>query len=137
LNRETLLSLYDRLTQLVEKLPGGLQKPILRELVPIRELFLEQRPARILLLGAAGKSVPEFLHSVAGIGVETGESDNGWRTYRVPDYGEILVLDAREDAPQRAFDSALLRFVPDVALLLREAEDNQTEGDTPRRHSFW
>ena len=129
MNRETLLSLYDRLTKLVEKLPGGLQKPILRELVPIRELFLEQRPARILLLGAAGKSVPEFLHSIAGIGVETGESDNGWRTYRVPDFGEILVLDAREDAPQGAFDSALLRFVPDVALLLREAEDNQTALD--------
>jgi uncharacterized protein (DUF697 family) len=127
LNRETLLSLYDRLTKLVEKLPGGLQKPILRELVPIRELYLEQRPARILLLGTAGKSVPEFFHSIAGITVETGESDNGWRTYRVPEQGEILVLDAREDAPQGVFDSALLRFVPDVALLLREeAEDNQT-----------
>ena len=126
MNRETLLSLYDRLTKLVEKLPDGLQKPILRELVPIRELFLEQRPARILLLGTAGKSVPEFLHSVAGITVETGESDNGWRTYRVPERGEILVLDARQDAPQGSFDAALLRFVPDVALLLRDAEDNQS-----------
>ena len=42
----------------MEKLPGGLQKPILRELVPIRELYLEQRPARILLLGTAGKAFP-------------------------------------------------------------------------------
>jgi hypothetical protein len=75
LNRDTLLSLYHRLTALVEKLPGGLQKPILRELVPIRELFLEQRPARIVLLGDTGMSVPEFLHSVAGVLVETGESD--------------------------------------------------------------
>jgi uncharacterized protein (DUF697 family) len=125
LNRETLLSLYDRLTNLVEKLPEGLQKPILRELVPIRELFLEQRPARILLLGTAGKSVPEFFHSIADITVETGESDNGWRTYRVPERGEFLVLDARQDAPQEAFDAALLRFLPDVALLLREAEDSQ------------
>jgi uncharacterized protein (DUF697 family) len=125
LNRETLLSLYDRLTKLVEKLPGGLQKPILRELVPIRELFLEQRPARILLLGATGKSVPEFLHSIADITVETGDSDNGWRTYRVPERGEMLVLDARQDAPQEIFDLALLRFMPDVALLLKHAEDNQ------------
>ncbi len=125
MNRESLLSLYDRLTKLVEKLPGGLQKPILRELVPIRELFLEQRPARILLLGAVGKSVPEFLHSIGGITVEMGESDNGWRTYRLPERGEILVLDARQDAPQWAFESALQRFVPDVALLLKHAEDDQ------------
>ena len=60
LNRETLLSLYDRFSRLVEKLPGGLQKPILRELGPIREVFLEQRAPRFLLLGAAGRSVPEF-----------------------------------------------------------------------------
>jgi hypothetical protein len=92
-----------------------LQKPILRELVPIRELFLEQRPARLLLLGTAGKSAPEFFHAIAGITVETGESDNGWRTYRVPEHGEFLVLDARQDAPQGTFEAALLRFVPDVA----------------------
>jgi len=125
LNRENLLSLYDRLTKLVEKLPGGLQKPILRELVPIRELFLEQRPARILLLGGSGKSVPEFLHSVAGVTVETGESDNGWRAYRVPDRGEILILDARLDAPQGVFDAALSRFVPDAALLLKQSQDDE------------
>jgi uncharacterized protein (DUF697 family) len=125
LNRDNLLSLYDRLTKLVEKLPGGLQKPILRELVPIRELFLEQRPARIVLLGATGKSVPEFLHAIAGIHVETGESDNGWRTYRVADRGEILILDARQDVPQVAFEAALGRFLPDAALLLKQPEDDE------------
>ncbi len=125
MNRDNLLSLYDRLTKLVEKLPGGLQKPVLRELVPIRELFLEQRPARILLLGGSGKSIPEFLHSVAGITVETGESDNGWRVYRVPDRGEILILDARLDTPQAVFDSALSRFVPDAGFLLRQSPDDE------------
>ena len=125
MNRDNLLSLYDRLTKLVEKLPGSLQKPILRELVPIRELFLEQRPARILLLGATGKSVPEFLNSIANIAVETGESDNGWRTYRVPDRGEILIVDARQDAPQETLDLALARFVPDVALLLKHSGDDE------------
>jgi uncharacterized protein (DUF697 family) len=124
LNRDVLLSLYQRLEKLVEKLPGGMQKPILRELLPIRELFLEQRPARILLLGGAGKSVPEFLNSVAGAIVETGESDNGWRTYRVQDHGEMLIFDARLDTPRVIFDSALTRFVPDVALLLQEPSDD-------------
>ena len=125
MNRDNLLSLYDRLTKLVEKLPGGLQKPILRELVPIRDLFLEQRPARILLLGGSGKSVPEFLNSVAGVTVETGETDNGWRSYRVPDRGEILILDARLDTPQAIFESALTRFAPDTALFLKESAEDE------------
>ncbi len=123
LNRDTLLTVYDRLTGLVEKLPGGLQKPILRELVPIRRLFLEQRPARIMLLGGAGKSAPELLHALFGISVETGGSDNGWRTYRIGDRGEVALLDARQDAPQSAVDAALGRHAPDAALLIRESSE--------------
>ncbi len=113
----------------MEKLPGGLQKPILRELVPIRELFLEQRPARIVLLGDTGMSVPEFLHSVAGVLVETGESDHGWRSYRIAERGEILILDARLDTPQEVFDRALARFVPDAALLLRQSPADEAAFD--------
>ena len=126
MNRDVLLGLYQRLAKLVEKLPEGLQKPISRELLPIRELFLEQRPARIVLLGGSGKSVPEFLNSVAGIAVDTGASDSGWRSYRVQDRGEILVLDARLDTPQVVFESALSRFAPDVVLLLQDGLDDRS-----------
>src|SRR5690606_22337309 len=102
--------------------PGGLQKPILRELVPIRELFLEQRPARLILLGSAGKSVPEFLHATAGITVETGESENGWRIYRVPGRGALQVLDARSDTPDEVVTGACAHLAPDVAVLVREPQ---------------
>ena len=120
MNRDTLLGLYDRFTGLVEKLPGGLQKPILRELIPIRELFLEQRPARLLLLGSPGKSVPEFLHAAAGLTVETGDSENGWSSYTVAGRGSVLVLDARADTPKAVFESASGGPAPDVAVLIRE-----------------
>ena len=91
-----MLKLYERLTSLVEKLPGGVQKPILHELVPLRELFLEQRPARVLVVGgAASTSVPAVLHFLAGVPVETGDADSGWRTYRIAERGMIEVLDAR------------------------------------------
>ena len=63
MNRDTLLALYDKLAHLVEKLPGSVQKPILRELTPIRQVFLDQRPARLMLTGVAGKSVPELFHT--------------------------------------------------------------------------
>ncbi|HEY5770929.1 MAG TPA: hypothetical protein VIT18_07530 [Terrimicrobiaceae bacterium] len=125
MNRDNLLSLYERLTKLVEKLPGGLQKPVLSELVPIRELFLEQRPARIVILGGTGKSVPEFFRFAAGVSVETGGSDNAWRIYRVPDRGEILILDARSDTPQAVVEAALSRLTPDGALLLAESPDEE------------
>lgn len=125
MNRETLLSLYDRFTGLVEKLPGGLQKPILRELIPIRELFLEQRPARLVLLGAAGKSVPEFLNAICGATVETGESDHGWRAYVVPGRGTVQILDARQDTPEAVFVAACEHAAPDAAILIRE--DNASE----------
>lgn len=115
-----MLGLYDRFTGLVEKLPGGLQKPILRELIPIRELFLEQRPARLLLLGSPGKSVPEFLHTAAGLTVETGGSENGWRAYSVAGRGTLLVLDARADTPEAVFDTARASLTPDAALFIRE-----------------
>ena len=125
MNRDTLLTLYDRFARLVEKLPGGLQKPILRELGPIREVFLEQRPARIILLGSPETSVPEFLHRLGGKLVETGDSENGWRSYRVPERGEILILDARTETPQSVVDAALARHHPDLALLLSESHEDE------------
>jgi len=118
-----LLTYYDRFAKLVEKLPGGLQKPILRELTPIRELFLEQRPARIILLGSPGKSVPEFLHILCKANVETGDSEDGWRAYRIRDRGSILILDARGDTPQPVVESAVAAFAPDAALLIKEPVD--------------
>lgn len=120
MNRDSLLGLYDRFTRLVEKLPGGLQKPILRELTPIRELFLEQRPARIVLLGSPGKTAPEFLDFLCQSQVETGESTNNWRQYRIPGRGEVLLLDARAETPRPLVESALGSFAPDAAILLME-----------------
>ena len=126
LNRDSLLTFYDRFARLVEKLPGGLQKPILREMLPIRQVFLEQRPARVILLGDPGKSVPEFLHLLSGSNVETGSSEQGWRSYRVADRGEIFILDARAETPQSVMDAALAHSRPDIAVLLKESHDDES-----------
>jgi uncharacterized protein (DUF697 family) len=121
LNRDSLLKLYDRLTGLIGKLPGGLQKPILRELLPIRELFLEQRPPRLLIVGGAERvTVPALLGALCGSEVETGEAVNGWRTYRVAERGAVEVLDARLDAPGEFVRHALSGARPDATIFLRE-----------------
>ena len=49
-----ILQLYDKLEKLVAKLPAPLQKPILHEITPIKNLFLCRRPPRLALLGEGG-----------------------------------------------------------------------------------
>lgn len=127
MNRENLLNLYERLTKLVEKLPGGLQKPILRELVPIRELFLEQRPPRLMLVGTPECSAAEFLRRMGASPLDAGALDNGWRNYAVHGRGEVLVLDARSDIPQSAVETALGRKQPDVLIFLQDAQPTKAQ----------
>ncbi len=125
-----MLKLYERLTSLVEKLPGGVQKPILRELVPLRELFLEQRPARLLIVGGAEQtSVPALLHYLCGLPVETGATARGWRTYALAERGAVEVLDARADTPDALVKAALAAQRPDAVLFLRGVADVAEEFD--------
>jgi len=118
-SRETIVKLYDRLTGLVDKLPGGLQKPILKELGPIREVFLESRPARILVLGSGGVPLAGFFRELAaGVEPAVAGSDNGWRRYGFGARGEIDIFDARDAEADAAFGVALDRHAPDLILYL-------------------
>lgn len=127
-----MLKLYERLEALVEKLPGSVQKPILRELVPLRELFLEQRPARLLIVGGAGRtSVPALLHYLCGSPVETGDAVRGWRSYALAERGSVEVLDAREETPDAVVADALAASRPDAVLFLRGSADAAEQFDAP------
>ena len=66
MSRPALLAAYEKLSALLGKLPGSLQEPILRELDPIKEIFLRQRPPRIAVLGDAGIELPAFMNALAG-----------------------------------------------------------------------
>ncbi len=116
MNRDSLLAVYDRFTGLVEKLPGGLQKPILRELVPIRELFLEQRPSRLMIVGNGSASAQEILGTMGAKGLVTGESDHGWRRYSIAGLGAVDILDARAASPEDFVENGVRFFEPDAVL---------------------
>lgn len=66
MSRPALLAAYEKLAALLEKLPGSLQEPILRELDPIKEIFLRQRPPRIAVLGDPALELPALLNALAG-----------------------------------------------------------------------
>ena len=62
----TFLSLYEKLEKLVHRLPDSLQQPILREITPIKTIFLLQRAPRLVLLGPAGAGKVELLRALFG-----------------------------------------------------------------------
>ncbi|HEY5894684.1 MAG TPA: hypothetical protein VIT91_15795 [Chthoniobacterales bacterium] len=109
MNQETLLVWYDRFEKLVERLPGPIQKAVLGEIQPVKELFLEQRPPRILLLGSDDISRVEIVNSIFREQlVSLSEQQalaltSGWETFRCIGRGSLQILEGRfsGDAPLR------------------------------------
>jgi len=90
--------------------------------MPIRQLFLEQRPANVMLGGRSVRKPEEILASMGVRGLEAGECDNGWRTLSVPGLGAIRILDARDGTTDEAFETGLRRFEPDLVLFFEDEE---------------
>src|SRR5205809_8099156 len=94
-----LLSLYEKLEALVQRLPEGLRAPILREITPIKTLFLLQRPPRIALLGDRTASKAELMNAIFGEEVvEPGDEmlhDGTWQQLSDAGRGTLRLLDAR------------------------------------------
>ena len=67
MNQTVLLNMVEKLEGLLGKLPEKIQKPILHELTPLKELFLQRRPPRVLFLGAIEKPVRDLVHIFFGV----------------------------------------------------------------------
>src|ERR1700724_1680987 len=61
MNQPLLLHVVERLEGFLGKLPVTIQKPILSELTPLKELFLQQRPPRFLFTGSHKASLQETM----------------------------------------------------------------------------
>ncbi|HEX5175699.1 MAG TPA: hypothetical protein VFV83_01655, partial [Chthoniobacteraceae bacterium] len=60
MNNTVLLHIVERLEGLLGKLPDSIRSPVLNELTPLKELFLEQRPPRFVLTGSHPMPLLEF-----------------------------------------------------------------------------
>jgi uncharacterized protein (DUF697 family) len=97
MNRQTLLSIYERLEAVISKLPGPLQNAVTGELRPIKEIFLSQRLARIVLVGKPNADASALLSGLLGSDLQMVETkqNGGWVTYELRGRGGFRILDAR------------------------------------------
>jgi uncharacterized protein (DUF697 family) len=127
-----LLSVFNdallKLEDLVRRLPGPVQKAVLSEIRPLRELFLEQRPPRILLMGDPG--IPESM-LVRGLFGRVLPADSpvqlrpvgpAWSESRRAGRGAVRVMDLRGERsdPFTRASRALAEEVPDAVLFIQE-----------------
>ncbi|EDY20801.1 conserved hypothetical protein [Chthoniobacter flavus Ellin428] len=121
----SFLPLYEKLEALVNKLPAGLQQPILREITPIKTLFLMQRPPRLVLVGPNGAGKAELLATLFGDEVfrpgEENLSDGHWQTIDRTGRGSLRLLDARRPASLPLLREVLTQEPPDLFIFARSA----------------
>jgi uncharacterized protein (DUF697 family) len=124
MNRQTLLSIYDRLEALITKLPGPLQNAITGELKPIKEIFLSQRFARIVLVGKANADASALLSGLLSSELRLIETkqNGGWVTYELRGRGGFRILDARRlndtSLAWNALAAAISEESPDLFVFL-------------------
>ncbi len=123
MNQSLLLHVVERLERLVGKLPATIQKPILTELTPMKELFLQQRAPRFLFAGSHKTPVGEIIRILFP---DTAQEDptsvssvNRWHDLSIPDRGTITILDARSSGTSSAeLQSELQRQPADLIFFI-------------------
>ena len=124
--KTTFLHLFERLEGFVGKLPGSLQKPILQEIVPLKDLFLRQRAPRLVVAGdpAAGSAglfnavfsapVAPFAQAATADAVPPAA---GWQDFSHLGHGVLRLLDARQ-----AMSGATVADATQAALMTQPAD---------------
>jgi len=142
MNTSSLLHIVERLEGLLGKLPETIRKPILHELTPLKELFLQQRPPRLLFMGSGKVPILEAIEilfaAAASQKVADATTEDGhWQDVSVNDHGTVSVLDARDlDVPRNARIQAELNRQPaDIVLLVDHGEGAKNSRD-PDAHDL-
>lgn len=125
MKHEKILKIYERLERLVSKLPAPLQRPLLQEMTPVKNLFLRQRPPRIVIVGEPGACKAHLLNALFNAEILRPEDElgvaAGWREFSRVGRGAIRLLDARLPANDGAVKTALATEPPDIFLFLRSS----------------
>ncbi|MEP6822651.1 MAG: hypothetical protein ABI946_09915 [Chthoniobacterales bacterium] len=121
MNQPLFLHIVERLEGFLSKLPTSIQKPVLQELTPLKQLFLKQRPPRLVLTGAHKLPVQEVVSALFAAAQPGDLSDVLMEVYRWQDmdvggHGNVALLDARgaDAAARRKIEEELRRQPADI-----------------------
>jgi uncharacterized protein (DUF697 family) len=125
MNQPLFLHIVERLEGFLHKLPASIQKPILHELTPLKQLFLQQRAPRFILTGSHKLPVQEVVATLFAA-ADPGDLTNvlmevfRWHNVNVGGRGTIEILDARgaDEAALRKIEEELARVPGDMFLHL-------------------
>jgi uncharacterized protein len=130
MNRASLVHIIERLEGFLGRLPASIQKPVLDELTPLKELFLQQRPPRFVLTGANKLPVQEVVAALFASLSPTESRDIlmelfRWQAIDLGGHGTIALLDARGAGARTMPDiqEELVRQPTDVFLHLADDAD--------------
>jgi uncharacterized protein (DUF697 family) len=131
MNQTTLVKIAERLEGLAGKLPEKIRRPVLRELVPLKELFLQQRRPRFLFIGSSKTPMPEIIDLLFAPDSHEGMNAtltpvHRWTEWTIPGHGTVSILDARDavDSAQTQIQEELRREPADVVFLFDDGESN-------------
>jgi uncharacterized protein (DUF697 family) len=135
MNQTTLLQIAEKLEHLAGRLPSKIQKAVLGELTPLKELFLKQRPPRFLFIGSSKMPTHRIINTLFTPG--TQEQMNvalipvhRWIDWNISGHGTISILDARDagDSAAAQVEEDLRRQPADVIFLF---DDGQADFGDP------
>ncbi len=131
MNQTALLHVVERLERLVTRLPEKIRRPVLRELTPLKELFLQQRPPRLLFLGSSKMPAYRIINTFFTPGAQEHMNVavmpvHRWVDWNLSGHGTIAILDARsaDGSAAARVNEDLKRQPADIIFLFEDAESN-------------
>jgi uncharacterized protein (DUF697 family) len=134
MNQTTLVQIAERLERLASKLPEKIRRPVLRELIPLKQLFLQQRRPRFLFIGSSKTPMQEIIDSLFTPDLQKGVNVtltpvHRWSEWTIPGHGTVSILDARDagNSAEAQIQEDLRRQPADIVFFFDDGESNLNE----------
>jgi uncharacterized protein (DUF697 family) len=134
MNQTTLVQIAERLENLAGKLPEKIRRPVLRELTPLKQLFLQQRRPRFLFIGSSKMPMQQIIDPIFASYAEqrlnvTLTPVHRWTDWTIPGRGTISILDARDagNSVQAQIEDELRREPADIIFFFDDDQLNLNE----------
>src|SRR5216117_2806732 len=131
MKQTTFVHIAERLETLAGKLPEKIRRPVLRELTPLKELFLQQRPPRFLFIGSSKAPTHRIIDTLFAPGAPEQLNValmpvHRWVDWDISGHGTISILDARDvgNSVATQVEEDLRRQPPDVVFLFDDGQAN-------------